>query len=203
MLLDFDGSIWLIGLALLTIVLVILWQRQYSLPYLSCCFLFGVYLLFVAKVTLFPIPLSGEMIDVLRAQMPFMSGVNLIPMHLGAFTDMAEAWRGLLLNIVLTLPFGFGINFIVQNRVRNILLLAIMVGATIEGLQLAISLVLGFPYRTLDVNDLLCNAAGVLIGYGIFRVFAWLYVVLTQRFGVAYRGFTAYIYNVALKSQLF
>lgn len=203
MLIDFDGSIWLIGFVFLTISLLILWQRKHSLSYLFCCFLFGIYLLFVIKVTLFPIPLSGEMIDIMRAQMPFMSGVNLIPFYFGAFAGISEIWRGLLLNILLTIPFGFGMNFIMQCRARNILSLAMMVGITIEGIQLLISLVLGFPYRAIDVNDVLCNAVGVLIGYGFFRIFAWVYVVLTQKFGMEYRGFPAYIYNVSLKSQVF
>src|SRR5690349_2410670 len=99
--LDFDGSIWLVGLMLLTIFLIIFRRRQRSLSYLLCFSVFWIYLLLVIKVTLFPIPLFSEMADVMR-QMPFMTGVNLIPGYFGPYAQPESIERSVILNIILT-----------------------------------------------------------------------------------------------------
>jgi len=43
---------------------------------------------------------------------------------------------------------------------------------------------IGCQACTVDVNDVLLNAVGVLLGYGIFRIFAWLYLMITRRFRI-------------------
>jgi glycopeptide antibiotics resistance protein len=40
---------------------------------------------------------------------------------------------------------------------------------------------IGGAYRGVNINDVLLNAVGVLIGYGIFRVFTWLYLLKKAR----------------------
>jgi len=85
-------------------------------------------------------------------------------------------------------PLGFGLNFISRVRTRDILWLSITIGLGIEAIQFVVSLVLGYPYRVVDINDALLNAIGVLIGYGFFRAFAWLYLTITQRLKIEHRG---------------
>jgi len=77
------------------------------------------------------------------------------------------------------------------------LFLAAGAGLVIETAQFLVSLGIGGRYRGVDINDVLLNAAGVLIGYGLFRVFAWMYRALTVRLGILNRGLLAYIYEVA------
>jgi glycopeptide antibiotics resistance protein len=48
-----------------------------------------------------------------------------------------------------------------------------------------------------DINDVLLNAVGALIGYGLFKVFAWLYLAIIQPLNIKPRGLLAYIYSVA------
>jgi glycopeptide antibiotics resistance protein len=43
---------------------------------------------------------------------------------------------------------------------------------TIETLQLAISLLYGFAYRVIDVNDVLLNLSGAMLGYALLKVAA-------------------------------
>ena len=60
------------------------------------------------------------------------------------------------------------------------------------------TLILRYPYRVVDINDVWLNAVGVLIGYGLFRIFAWLYrLVVPQRPGTKHGGLLAYLYAVA------
>jgi glycopeptide antibiotics resistance protein len=103
-------------------------------------------------------------------------------------------------NILLTIPFGLGIIFVSRLRPRDFLWLPLAVGFGIETAQLAISIILGYPYRVVDINDALLNAAGVLIGYGLFRIFTWLWFRLTRRFKDKSAGWLAYLNEVASRS---
>jgi glycopeptide antibiotics resistance protein len=153
------------------------------------------------KETLFPLPLDGETRDFMREQgVTFMSRVNLIPFYFGQFAQ-TEGFLVSAQNIILTMPFGFGLSFIAKFKAKDFLWLALGAGLGIEITQLVISLGLGFPYRIIDINDVLFNATGVLIGYGLFRVFALLYLVITQRLGIEHRGLPAYVHDIASQNQ--
>lgn len=196
MLLDFDELTWFVGAVGLAITLVVLWRRKRSAYYLLCLSVFWVYMLFVVKETLFPIPLSGQMLETMREQTTFMSGVNLIPGRFGAYGPFFDRTQ-LLLNVVLAVPFGFGMSFVARVRGMRVPWLALSFGIGIEMAQLIISLALGFTYRVVDVNDVLLNSLGVIVGYGLFRLFSKWYVAMTRRFAVAHTGLSAYVYDVA------
>src|SRR5574341_1769409 len=172
-------DLWPIGNVLLIIPLVILWRRKHSLSYLLCFAVLGIYLVFALNKTFFPLDVGGDYPD---AQTPFSSLVNLIPFYPGPWGYSEGLYVTNLQNIILTIPFGFGVNFVAPTRGKTFLWLAPAVGLGIETVQLGISaLGLSHPYRLADGNGVVMNALGVLIGYGIFRVFAWLYVWITQR----------------------
>lgn len=198
MTLDFDILAWLVGFLILALLLIVHWRKQRDISYLLCFTIFWIYIMFVVKETIFPIPFSGDMVDMMKKDIVFMSRVNLIPLNFGKFAFISA--EGIIinsvLNIILTMPFGFGVSFIAHVKTKDFWKLAILVGLTIESTQLAISLVLGFPYRTIDINDVIMNAIGVLLGYGFFRIFAWLYVTLTQRLGIKHKGLSAYVFDV-------
>jgi glycopeptide antibiotics resistance protein len=155
-----------------------------------------MYVMFSLDRTFFPIQINGVYVDVMR-QTPLMSRVNLVPLYFGQYGLTAGVLSGIIDNIILTVPFGFGLNFISRVRMRAFFWLSITIGLGIEVSQFVISLILRYPYRVVDINDLLLNAAGVLIGYGFFRLFAWFYLAITQKFGIKHRGLPAYILNVA------
>ncbi|MBA3877899.1 MAG: hypothetical protein C0498_13435 [Anaerolinea sp.] len=50
------------------------------------------------------------------------------------------------------------------------LLLGILASGLVEGAQLVLSLAMGFPWRVADVDDLLLNTLGTLIGFGVWTV---------------------------------
>jgi glycopeptide antibiotics resistance protein len=111
---------------------------------------------------------------------PIRSFINLIPFYFGEqhiFDD-----RDLIAfaqNILLTIPFGFGILFVSRLRPKDFLWLPLAIGFGIEAAQLIISLILKYPYRVIDINDTLLNALGVLVGYALFRILAWLFIKIT------------------------
>lgn len=70
--------------------------------------------------------------------------VNLIP-----FKDFAHMTS--LLNIVMFIPIGFLQGFILS--------------LVVESSQLLVNMLIGYNFRTFDVNDLIFNTIGALIGY--------------------------------------
>ena len=93
----------------------------------------------------------------------FNPNVNLIP-----FSDGFSL--SFLLNIFLFIPLGFLSPFISKTfeRVRNIFFIGLGLSLFIETTQLFTL------YRATDVNDILTNVAGTMIGYFCFRLIAKL-----------------------------
>ena len=102
--------------------------------------------------------------------------VNPIPFDtigasLGRSLDFQDA-RFLVGNVVGLVPLGALVPLLrpAWNNWRRVLLAGVGVSLAIEVAQLGISLVLGYPYRTADVDDVILNTDGVLLGYLAFRV---------------------------------
>ena len=186
-----------IGLVVLAIVLIGLWMRGRGLSHLFFCAIFGIYLIGVVSVIVFPIaPLSAEYAETFRPRL------NLVPFYFGKCDDMPRlCLRGIIENILLTIPFGFGISFIVRLKSKDFLWLALLVGIVFETIQLVISLVFQSPFRAVDINDVILNAIGVWLGYSFFRIFGWLYLYITQRFEINNKYVFAHIYNVIRQSN--
>ena len=196
---DFFPFPLLIGVVMLAILLAILWRRKRSPSHLFCFSVFWAYLLLVLRETLFPIPFLGGM-DGMRTmqQATFvLSHVNFLPFKYFAFHNKYVVFREIALNILLTLPLGFGVSFIARLKSRGFLWLAFAAGLVIEIAQLVISLGIGGVYRTVDITDVILNAAGVLLGYGLFRIFARLYLAVTRRLGIEQHGLLACVHDVA------
>jgi glycopeptide antibiotics resistance protein len=172
--------IWPLGIMILFGVLAILWRRKHSYSYLVFFSIFWVYAMLGLDKTLFPIQINGTFVEVMR-QAPLFSQVNLLPFHFNRYGLSPAGYFGILDNILLTVPFGFGLNFIRRLRLKDILWLSFAVGFGIEAVQLGMTLILRYPYRVVDVNDVWLNAVGVLIGYGLFRFFAWLYRLIVPQ----------------------
>ncbi len=84
-------------------------------------------------------------------------------------TLFAQAW--ILGGNVLTLaPFGFLLPFVAPRLAtwRRMALAGVLLPLAIELSQLAISFALGYSYRVTEVDDVLLNCAGVLLGYALF-----------------------------------
>ena len=198
MLIEFDATAWLIGMAILGIPLFVL--RRRGGYYLFFFAVFWVYLLVLVSVTVFPIPVGmdgGFRFETVWQQIGHMykySGLNLIPLYFGNCWDLPRACAiGIQENILMTVPFGFGINFIARLRIRDFFWLAFGLGLVIETIQFAFDLILGGAYRSVDANDVLFNGLGVWIGYGLFLVFAWLFMLIDRRIGLSHSGLLAFI----------
>ncbi|MCA0456829.1 MAG: VanZ family protein [Chloroflexi bacterium] len=188
--------LWLPAIVIFIALTAVIWLRKRSLSYVLCFLIFGAYLLYTVDKVFFPIPVSGTYADVMK-QAPWTAFINYIPFYFGPFSNLEDSLNTLLLNVILTIPFGFGINFLIPTQPRKMLRIAIAVGIGIEATQFIIGLLIGYFYRYVDINDILMNALGVLVGYVIFRVFAWLYLWAAQKLDMQLEGLAGYIHDVA------
>jgi len=187
----FDENALYTCLTILAILLIIVTIKKRSFSYSLFFMIFGVYMINVISLVIFPIMLPNP--EVARQQNLWLN-INLIPFNFGR--DCAEydpcLWQ-IRDNILLTMPFGFGICFIAPLKARDFIWLPLAVGFGFEISQLVIS---RGSFHSLDINDVILNAAGVAIGYGCFRVFGWMYKNVLNLLKINPRWVFAYIYNV-------
>lgn len=104
-------------------------------------------------------PLPGQVVD-----------DNLIPLHtLRIYLDNLGSWfwiRNLLGNLGLLLPLGLlgPIALPALDRWWRVVLAALALSATIELIQLVV------PDRSADIDDVIVNTAGALLGFALYRV---------------------------------
>jgi glycopeptide antibiotics resistance protein len=155
--------------------------------------------LLVIGVTIFPIPIfSGSNgMTLLERTVFILSRVQWVPFHYFSPHLSRVLVLEVLGNILLTIPFGFGINFLTSIKGQKILSLALSVGFLIEICQLLVSLLVGVAYRTVDVSDVILNASGVIIGYVLFRFFSWLYVSILRMFNLKPEGLFEYVFQMS------
>lgn len=195
------------GILFLVLWLFIARRRGKSPGYIFFSSIFGIYLLALVRVTIFPIPPNDwngfSNFQEFIAQIQKVHALNLIPVYFGSCWELPRPCRlGIYQNILMTMPFGFGISFITRIRVRKISWLAAGVGLAIETSQFLLDLAIGSAYRTVDVNDALFNTIGVLLGYNIFRLCAFLYISMVERLGTGYGWLSSYIYEIVLREQI-
>lgn len=190
---NFDMPAWAVGFLVIAILLFLQWRKTHNPSRLLFIFLLAFHLLCVINWTIFPI----YILPYRAMQGRFMDGVNLIPFYFGSGMSLAYALPGIVLNTFLTMPIGFGISFITRFRPKDLFWLVAAFGFGIEGMQLLISLLLGYPYRAIDVNDVIFNSLGLLLGYGFFRLFAWVYIAATRKWNIRHVGLFSYIREVA------
>jgi glycopeptide antibiotics resistance protein len=133
----------------------------------------------LANVALFPIPVDPVLIAAGRAAAAASSGdrgLGLIPFAtigpvLGG-DALPYATRIAILNAFVLAPAGVYLPLLFRplRAWRGLVLLAIAGGLSVEACQLAVSTVLGFHYRTIDIDDVILNAIGIVVGWLVLRV---------------------------------
>ena len=143
--------------------------------------IFFIYLLCVLNITIFPIPFQKTFInDFLNSLgsdprykynlIPFMTVIDSVK---NAFTynTYGLEFKNIGGNLILLTPLGIYVHFIKRNLGRkNILIMGFAIAMVIELIQLSISLLLGYSYRSFDVDDLILNTLGFIIGYKSFSL---------------------------------
>lgn len=156
-------------------------------------FLFAVYICMVVSVTLFPFPIGFDA----RSIEDVYQSINVIPLksiiynisQIGiAYDGDVQFMIGLIVrnvggNILLLMPLGFLAPMLWDKfrHFKNVVLLGFGVSFSIEFFQFFESSVGGWWGRITDIDDVICNVLGAIIGYVIYRFL--LKIVDKLRFG--------------------
>lgn len=117
---------------------------------------FAFYLSAVCSVTGIPA------VNSLRMEPDF----NLIP-FLDVINGPVAYVKNSVLNIALFIPLGFLLPVIWKDKyssLKRVFLIGFCISAVIEVLQI-------FTYRLTDVDDLITNSAGAMLGYGLAKLY--------------------------------
>jgi hypothetical protein len=123
--------------------------------------------------------------------------VNLRPWFLGGYFMSAEQ---AVLNVLLTVPFGFGLPFVAKIGGLAVLVAGVLFSVGIELSQLVVdALYLALPTWSIDVNDVILNSAGVVIGYAAFLLTGAAYrVAVVGHLGDLRRGSWAHFHETLI-----
>ena len=121
-----------------------------------------LYLICLINMVLFPLPGIEEISGLNRYNgqfVPFKFVADI------AKDRTAESVLQVLLNIIMTVPFGFFFKFFLNMKIRNVILITFLFSLIIELAQLT-GLFFIYPgsYRLFDVDDLMTNTLGGFLG---------------------------------------
>ena len=131
------------------------WRKKYPLPYYCMVVLGVVYVNYAIAYAFFPI----DFWDV-----PGFSVKNNINFTLNLFSSDN---KHLVLNMLLTLPMGMGMQFVTNMKNIYRFLVVILLSFLIEIVQLIILLAFQPIDVFFDINDMFCNVAGGAFVFGI------------------------------------
>lgn len=141
-------------------------KKQYSFYQLLLLILSYIYITMVIGVTMTPIPLN---MTELKYMQNLYSGFDYY--NLDLLRDIVYMGDQFLLNIVLFVPFGI-LFPLRRNKInyKSILLASFLFSLGIELSQLGISVLLQTPAWFFDVDDILANVLGGMLGCFIVKM---------------------------------
>ncbi|OGE32139.1 hypothetical protein A2631_02500 [Candidatus Daviesbacteria bacterium RIFCSPHIGHO2_01_FULL_44_29] len=152
-----------------------MFRNKKSIVYLIFFTIFYIYIVKVLDYTLF----QFQSLVILRYFIPdlMLNGqaagkdMNLIPLITLTPSDLKTS----LLNILLLIPFGFGLPFITNFRMKKVVVAGALFSIAIELAQLVTGLLAHTTFRIADINDVIFNTIGVAVGYMLFVGFVLIY----------------------------
>ncbi len=175
-------------------IVTFLWlKKKKSLVFLIFFTIFYVYIVKVLDYTLFQfqslILLKLFMPDLILNGQTAGKDMNLIPF----ITLTPQDLKTSLLNILLLIPFGFGLPFITNFRTKKIVVIGALFSIVIEFLQLITGRAAKITFRIADINDVIFNTVGVAIGYILFVGFVRIYRHISHNWEISAYPILRYI----------
>jgi glycopeptide antibiotics resistance protein len=168
-------TIFLFGLVWIGLVAFLRRKYKKGLVYLIFFTIFYIYIVKVLYYTLF----QFQSLILLKHFIPNLmlngqaagKSLNLIPL----ITLTQEDLKTSLLNILLMIPFGLGLPFIANFRMKRIVVIGALFSIVIELLQFLTGYMAKITFRVADINDVIWNTVGVAIGYILFLISMRIY----------------------------
>lgn len=165
-------STFLILFALIFVVTIIIRViRKKSYLKLFYVGIIELYVLLLVSVTILPINIINP--SLIEGESRFIDYFQLIPFRTIMETIEVNGYLSIQFvgNIVLLLPLPVLMGYSVKNKTSAILFLkCALVSFGIELIQIGIDFVLRYPSRRFDVDDIILNVIGILIGTMTFKI---------------------------------
>ncbi|MBO3446045.1 VanZ family protein [Clostridium sp. CCUG 7971] len=142
------------------------------------CYSFGIYICLVIGITIFPIPIQPEEIQ-LNITYNLGQLNNFIPLkttYENLIVDMKNnalmaSLKQIIGNIIMFIPVGFYAPILKKHiKLKEITIAGLIFSICIELTQFIINTIIGYNYRSVDIDDIILNVLGAIIGYLIFKV---------------------------------
>lgn len=146
-------------------------KNKLTLKYGICFTLMYVYAVLVFHITILPLPLDKSGVESLSM---FVTGnyINIIPFKDISGYGWFSFFRQIVGNIIMFMPYGFLLQSITKNtqNIKTVAISAFKVSLLIETLQLIIcTFIIKAPFRIFDINDLIMNTFGAIVGYIMYK----------------------------------
>jgi glycopeptide antibiotics resistance protein len=152
-----------------------------SYPQYIVYLIFAVYFLVLIAATMFPIPTDKSLIQEIIASGYYDKAFNLIPFKtiiemMDNSTLRITALRNIGGNLLLLMPLGFFVPLFWDkyDNLKILFVIGLFSTVMIEFLQLLISFIIGFRYKSFDVDDIILNVIGFCIGSIIYKLLCML-----------------------------
>jgi glycopeptide antibiotics resistance protein len=160
------GALWVAAIVFLRV------KKKRSFVHLFLVTVFFVYCYKVLDYTLFQFQslllLNHFVPGLMLNGVPDGESINLVPL----VTLTAGDVRTSLLNILMMMPFGFGLPFIARVSMTRAVALGALFSIAIELAQLITGMLAETTFRVADINDVIFNTLGAAIGYALFSALA-------------------------------
>jgi glycopeptide antibiotics resistance protein len=191
-------NIYVLGtIGVLFCILLILLKKigKKSNVYLLFFAIMYIYLCAVIDVTQFPIYATDGMRVAMGGQNVWRE-MNLIPFQSIIQSPSIDA----ILNIIMTIPLGFGLPFLVKTGWKRVVLSGVGIGIAIEIVQLISALIIGFTFRNVNIDDVIMNLFGTIAGYILFLFFKHFFLWGYHRLAINNNSFLDYVADTCRNS---
>ncbi|WP_195251918.1 VanZ family protein [Romboutsia sp. 1001713B170207_170306_H8] len=162
---------FLISIILYSVLFIYLKKSKYNFKkifYITLLYFYGV---IVFHITILPLPLDKIGVESLQLASYNNYYLNLIPFNDFIKMDKFSFIKQVIGNIVMFIPLGFllPLSFEKCKDIKILIKYSFLTSLLIELSQLIICLLwIRAPYRVFDINDLLLNLLGSLLGYILY-----------------------------------
>ena len=158
---NFKELVISIVIALIISILLIVIFKINTVRDIVILALLMAYLILMVDKTQFPIFTENSAMQEELGGIKLGRDINLIP-----FKDALHMTS--VLNIFMFVPVGFLLGMLKGKKWKSITVIGLIISFLVESGQLITNMFIGYNFRTADVNDLIFNTVGTVVGLLIY-----------------------------------
>lgn len=172
MIIDRAGAL-IIEMGILFIYAIIMLIRRVKFKRFVLNLAFGLYISVIIALCFFPIYFTSDGFDVGNNFIPFKSTIESISESLR--NGLPYGFISVFGNFVMLMPLGVFYSIYMKNY-KMCFLYVFLFSVSIETMQFLIGLLIGYNYRCVDIDDVILNTIGGVIGICFFIALKHIYL---------------------------